>query len=135
MNSAAAQIVDVTGRIDGRIDEELRGIDALCARWATEAWDWPSPQKSPIYRGMREREGAAAPGSPPQISDESMLLDRVLAHSDRRYYALVTVWYVYTGSVTVKAKRLHTNRTDLYHRWRRTLEYLKGRLHGLGLTI
>lgn len=84
---------------------------------------------------MREREGAAAPGAPAKISDQVMLLDRVLAQADPRYYALVTVWYVNAGPVTVKARRLQTNRTDLYHRWRRTLEYLKGRLHGLGLTI
>lgn len=131
----ATAIGIVEGKSEARIEPELRGIDALCARWANEVWDWVSGQKNPIYRGMREREGAAAPSGPPNVSDDAMLLDKVLAKSEARYFALVTVWYVQGGSSTQKAIRLHTNRTDLYARWRRTLEYLKGRLHGEGLDI
>jgi hypothetical protein len=119
----------------GRVDETLKGIDALCARWANELWDWTVRGRNPIYLGMMEAEGAAAPSPPPGVSDVVMQLDGILAGSDERYRALVVVWYVRSDPVIIKAKRLGTNRTDLYQRWRRTLEYLKGRLNGMGVDI
>lgn len=118
-----------------RLDADLQAVDALCTRWAREAFEWGGGGQHPIYRMMRLREGAVFGGADAPISDEVLVLDGILASSEPRYFALCRVWYVDGGSITAKAKRLHTNRTDLYALWRRTLEYLKGRLHAKGIEL
>ena len=125
----------MTERSDSRISEDLRGVDALCERWAREAWDWTKRETSPLYRAMREREGAAAPGGPPVMSHEVAVLDSILASSEPRYLALVKTWYVSRDPVMVKARKLSVNRRKIYDLWRRTLEYLRGRLHAEGVNV
>lgn len=120
---------------DGRLDDNLKGVDELCARWAREAWDWPPRAVSPIYRAMKEREGAALPGGQSVMSHDVGVLCEILAKAEPRYYSVVKVWYINRDPVMVKARRLNTNRTDLYVLWRRTLEYLRGRLHAEGVNI
>lgn len=117
------------------LDDNLRGVDELCDRWAREAGDWSRREVNPIWRAMREREGASLPGGETPMSDDVAALDRIIAHAEPRYRAVVEVWYKGGGTVSVKARRLGTNRTDLYGLWRRTLEYLRGRLHADGVTI
>lgn len=116
----------------GKLEEDLRFVDLLCVQWAREVHEWDGRERNIIHRMIREREGAVT-GHPVPISDNVQALDSILAKSDPRYHALVFVWYVHGGSIKQKAQRLHTNRTDLYGVWRRTLEYLKGRLHGVGI--
>lgn len=118
-----------------RLDDSLKGVDELCARWAREAWDWPPRAANPIYRAMKQREGASLPGGPEVMSHDVEILCRILANAEPRYYAVVTVWYIRRDPVMVKARRLGTNRTDLYSMWRRTLEYLRGRLHAEGVNV
>lgn len=117
------------------LNENLRGVDALCERWAREAFDYPGGNVSPLWRAMREREGASLPGGPEVMSNEVLVLDGILANAEERYRACVKVWYVSGGPIKTKAKRLGTNRTDLYSLWRRTLEYLRGRLHAEGVQV
>ena len=121
-------------RVATRLDDDLRFVDLLCTQWAREAFDDREGRESNmLYRWKRQREGIVSPGPPPAMSDNVLALDIILAKSDERYYALVYVWYREGGAVSEKAKKLGTNRTDLYALWRRTLEYLKGRLHGVGI--
>lgn len=118
------------------LHENLRGVDALCQRWVQEAWDYQGGPAHPIWRAMREREGAALPGGEPTMSTEVSVLDRILARSEERYKACVTVWYVDRHeSIVSKARKLGTSRTELYALWRRTLEYLRGRLHAEGVNV
>jgi hypothetical protein len=131
----ATDVIDEMERRPTRVDPELQGVDALCARWAREAWDWPRREANPIYRAMREREGASLPGGPEAMSYEVGLLCEILAHSEPRYYALVKVWYVAHGTSDMRAKTLRISRSQLYSLWRRTLEYLRGRLHAEGVKI
>jgi hypothetical protein len=84
---------------------------------------------------MHLRECAATPDTGPGIAGNVMTLDRILAESDGLYKAVIIEWYIRGGSVSQKAERLGTNRTDLYALWRRSLEYLRGRLHGQGVKI
>lgn len=118
-----------------RLDDDLKGMDGLCQRWAREAFDWEKRCANPIYRAMKEREGAALPTGEERMSYEVGILCDVLASADERYNAVVEVWYTQGGSVKQKAGRLGTNRTDLYSQWRRTLEYLRGRLHAEGVEV
>lgn len=121
-------------RVATRLDEDLRFVDLLCVQWAREAFDdREGREANMLYRWKRQREGLVSPGPPPDMSDNVLALDIILAKSDLRYYSLVYVWYREGGSIKDKAKALGTNRTDLYALWRRTLEYLKGRLHGVGI--
>lgn len=134
----AMNLQDIEREIDAtrqapRLDDDLRFVDLLCSRWAQEARDGEGRRSNALYRVIREREGAGSPGPPPAMSDTALALDVILAKSDPRYRALVVVWYCEGGSIAIKAKRLSTNRTDLYAVWRQTLEYLKGRLHGVGI--
>lgn len=115
-----------------KLDEDLRFVDLLCVRWAYESEEPEGRQQNAIYRLMRLRNGAVY-GGYEGMSDTVLTLDVILAKSDPRYLALCSVWYKDGGSVSAKAKALGTNRTDLYALWRRTLEYLKGRLHGEGI--
>lgn len=118
-----------------QLDDSLKGVDQLCVRWAREAWDWPKREANPIYRAMREREGAALPGGQEVMSHDVGVLCDILAKAEPRYYAVVKVWYTSNEAVVVKARKLGTNRTDLYVLWRRTLEYLRGRLHAEGVNV
>lgn len=120
-------------RVATRLDEDLRFVDLLCVQWARERENPEGREQNILYRIKRQRDGVASPGPAPDMSDNCLALDIILAKSDQRYYALVYVWYVEGGSIAIKAKNLGTNRTDLYALWRRTLEYLKGRLHGVGI--
>lgn len=128
-------------KVASRLDEDLRFVDLLCTQWAREAFDDREGRESNIlYRIKRQRDGVATPGPEPGMSDNVFQLELILSacmrsETDHRYYALVYVWYRERGSVSVKAKTLGTNRTDLYALWRRTLEYLKGRLHGVGIEV
>lgn len=123
--------IEVT-RVATRLDEDLRFVDLLCVKWARESEDGDGRKQNAIYRLMRLRNGAVF-GGYEGMSDNAFALDRILATSDPRYLALCVVWYKEAGSISDKAKTLGTNRTDLYGLWRRTLEYLKGRLHGVGI--
>jgi hypothetical protein len=132
----AAVMTEIDRELSSRapsLEEDLRFVDLLCNQWAREAQEGEGRRSNALYRVIREREGAGSPGPPPAMSDNALALDVILAKSDPRYRALVVVWYCEGGSIAIKAKRLHTNRTDLYALWRRTLEYLKGRLHGVGI--
>lgn len=118
-----------------RLDPILIGTDELCSRWAHDAYDYAGGQAGVLWKAMREREGASLPGGPDIIADDVVELDRILASSEPRYLALVTVWYCQGGSVEQKAKRIHTDRANIYRLWHRTLEYLRGRLNAVGISV
>jgi hypothetical protein len=128
-----AAVVITSG--DSHLHENLRGVDALCSRWAHEAFDYAGGGAHPLWRLMRERAGASLPGGKEVMSNEVLILDGILANAEPRYRSCVTVWYCEAGPIVSKAKRLGTNRTDLYATWRRTLEYLRGRLHAEGVDV
>lgn len=118
-----------------RIEDDLRPIDALCKRWWDQLHDRPQGTLHPIARAMLQAAGAGQPGFPPPVSDEVVILDRILADSEPRYLILLRVWYGYNDSIVAKAKALSMSRDALYQRWRRSLEYLRGRMHGEGVKI
>jgi hypothetical protein len=117
-----------------RIDDVLKGVDRLCDRWKDEAFDWPPSGATPIYRGMKQREGAALPGGPALMSDEVSMLDTVLARSPREHL-FVVVWYVQGGSIAQKGARLGISRAQMYIEHKAVLGYLRGHLHARGLQI
>ena len=116
-------------------EEGIEGVDALCKRWASLLRDGREAGLHPVAKLMLQAAGAGEPGAPPEIPDDIMVLDRILASSAPEYHALVVVWYRHSDAVIVKAKNLHISRQELYNRWKRTLEYLKGRLHGEGVVL
>lgn len=117
------------------LDESLKGIDALCERWAIQTKDYYGGSASSIWKIMREREGAGMSGGGLIISADVLCLESVLVDAEDRYLLMVKVWYGSTSSVDQKAKRLGMSRTELYGQWRRTLEYLRGRLHAIGVNV
>jgi hypothetical protein len=117
-----------------RVDDVLKPIDVLCEQWKEQAFDWPPTGATPIYRGMKQREGAALPGGPPVMTDAVQMLDRVLASSPREHMFIV-VWYVHGGSISQKGHRLGISRSQMYIEHKATLGYLRGRLHSQGLNV
>lgn len=116
--------------------EELKPTDALCHRWSREAWDWPPTNANPIYRGMRQREGAPQPGPPPKMSDEVSRLDRILARLDERDFLLVKVVYCQGGSMEQKAGRIGlADRRRIYERLNDVLREIRGALREHGVRV
>lgn len=119
-----------------QLDPTLEGVNALCERWAEETWEYYSTGAvNPIYRLIREAEGAPLPSGLQGISNDTLALDQILATCEDRYRLLVVRWYRYDDSVDQKARKLGLSRAQLYQEWRRVLEYLRGRLHAMGINV
>src|SRR3954471_22585783 len=58
--------------------DELRPVDNLCDRWAKQAFDWPARRSNPIYRLIKQAEGAALPTGPDPMDDDVAILDKVI---------------------------------------------------------
>lgn len=84
---------------------------------------------------MRQAEGAPLPGGEEVMSDEVLALDGAIRRSHESVYALLYVWYCTGGSVEQKASRLNLSRSVIYQHWREYLQYLRGRLHHLGVKL
>lgn len=116
----------------------LEPMHQLCERWATTAFDWVQRQSNPIYRAMRQAEGAALPSEPPPMADDVLALDGVLADCKinvPRIYLFVILCYTKSGTSDTRATRLGMSRAAFYVRWKETLSYLTGRLHAKGIDL
>ena len=112
------------------LEDSLQPVDALCARWVRDAVRWSmASNEHPMWRGER------GSGEEPTLSDEVMLLDKVLATAPKHYVMVVKEWYSHDEVIEAKAKRIGISRSSLYQLWHRSLEYIRGRLHGEGLNI
>lgn len=117
-----------------RIDDVLKPVDELCEMWKEQAFDWPPSGATPIYRGMKQAEGAALPSGPTQMSDAVQTLDRVLAAAPRERL-FVIVWYTQGGSIAQKGHRIGISRAQMYIEHKAILGYLRGHLHARGLQV
>jgi hypothetical protein len=110
-------------------------MDELCIRWSQQAFDWEPRKANPIYWMMRQAEGAPLPGGEEVMNDDVLALDGAIRRSHEAVYALLYVWYCTGGSVEQKASRLNLSRSVIYQHWREYLQYLRGRLHHLGIQL
>lgn len=110
---------------------DVRDMDRLAVRWSQQAFEWAGRRANPIYRGMKEREGAVHPGPPRPMDDDVLEFDQALAHSHRAVYAFLYVWYCEGGSIEQKAERLGLGRTAIYERHRCYLSYLRGQIDAM----
>lgn len=117
-----------------RIADDLKPVDRLCDRWKEQAWDWPPGGGTPIYRAMKEAEGAGLPGGFRQMSDDVLALDGILARSPH-HRAFVVIWYVQGGSIEQKGRRLRISRSQMYKEHAKVMSYLQGRLHAAGVKV
>ena len=120
---------------DAVLPTNLRPMDELCVRWSQQAFDWEPRRANPIYYMMKQAEGAPLPSGEEVMSDDVLALDGCIRRSHHTVYALLYVWYCTGGSVEQKASRLNLSRSAIYSHWREYLQYLRGRLHHLGIQI
>lgn len=116
----------------------LEPMHQLCERWAATAFDWEQLQSNPIYRAMRQAEGAALPTEPPPMADDVLALDGILADCRIKLplvYKFVVVCYTKSGTSDTRASKFGMSRAAFYARWKETLSYLLGRLHTKGIDM
>lgn len=98
------------------LDDELRGADRVCQRWAisvgsgmfVEQWD-----ETPVSR-LSPLDDATA-----------ILVDQIILRSPERVRRLILPWYKGTGSTTTLERKLGVDRDALHLEWRASLFYLK----------
>lgn len=107
---------------------DVRDMERLAVRWSQQAFEWEGRKANPIYRGMREREGAVHPGPPRPMDDDVLEFDTAIAHSHPAVYAFLYLWYCEGGSIEQKGERIGLSRTAMYehHRW--YLAYVRGQI-------
>lgn len=114
--------------------EELRSTDKLCDQWSRERRDTPPAIKCTLHNMALLKAGVVLEG-PFEMSEASLMVDRIYLSSPIREKAILEVWYGHGGSSQQKAKKLGISRASIYTYWRNCLWYVRGRLHTFGLDF
>lgn len=117
-----------------QLAEDLRGTDKLCDRWAKERRPPTETLKCTLYNMALVKEGVVLDG-PHEMSDESLLVDRIYLSSPTKTQSILIVWYADSAPVPQKAAKLGISRSGLYVVWKEVLSYVRGRLHGFGMDV
>jgi hypothetical protein len=116
------------------LTDELVKTDKICDRWARERRSPRDSVKCTLHNMVLKKEGVVLEG-PHEMSDESLLVDRIFLTSPRKTQAILVVWYDDGRPVPQKAKKLGISRATLYSQWKEVLSYVRGRLHGFGVDV
>jgi len=110
------------------LDYELGAVDRLLGRWAPYALSEANLGRTlhPIARAIIQAEGAALPGAPPEMPDDVLAVDRVIAKAPAAVKFVIQIWYCTGGSSAQKAKRLNCSRAMVYQLWNGALRYVQG---------
>jgi hypothetical protein len=114
--------------------EELRKTDKMCDQWARERRDIAASLKCTLHNMALVKEGVVLEG-PFDMSDESLLIDRIYLSAPAKEKSILIVWYGDGAPVVIKAKKLGIPRSTLYVVWTEVLAYVRGRLHGFGVDV
>ncbi len=116
------------------LTEDLRATDKLCDQWARERRVPNESLKCTLYNMALVKEGVVLDG-PHEMSDNSLLVDRIYLSSPPKEQSILVVWYGDSAPVPIKAKKLGISRAQLYIVWKEVLWYVRGRLHGFGVSV
>ena len=117
---------------------DLQPMDTLCERWAIGAWDWKQDATTPIYRLMKQAEGAGQPGFRQPMADDILSLGKVLAperNEESKHWKMVCNVYVRRMSPDGLAAEMKISRSNFYIRLKETLSYLTGGMKMLGFQV
>lgn len=117
-----------------QLAEEFRKTDKMCDRWAKERRDVADSLKCTLHNMALRKEGVVLEG-PFEMSDDSLLVDRIYLSSPPKEQSILIVWYADSAPVPIKARKLGIARSSLYVVWKEVLSYVRGRLHGFGVDV
>lgn len=117
-----------------QLPKELKAVNALVERWATQTANGRPMAANAIARAIAEAEGAALPGGTFVLSEEVMIVDRIIARASSRTKRILEVWYRTPHPAEVKAHRLGKefgipmSRSTLYTEIKAVLWWISGAL-------
>jgi hypothetical protein len=117
------------------LEPELRVIDSLVDQWARETANRRPIAANTIARAMAEAEGAALAGGDLALSQESEIIDRVIARADCKTRQILNAWYRSNATTEVKARQFGYSRAAFYIHWKAALWYIRGVLVGTGIDL
>jgi hypothetical protein len=117
-----------------RIDENLKKTDEACIGWARERRETRQSIRCTLDALQMAKADIVAEG-PLEMSEISMSIDKIFLSAPGLEKNVLIVWYCDSAPVYLKAKRLAVPRSQLYVQWRETLQYVRGRLHGMGHDV
>lgn len=118
-----------------KLDVSLIETDNLLKRWAAGERMGGGGGLHPLEAIRLLHDGAVLGGSDAPTSEEIMILDEIISTGPKETKAFLDVWYRNGSPVYLKAQRLGISRTVIYTKHKEQLQYIRGRLHGRGVSV